>query len=286
MDSITELFNWVFDYTVFNTRDSCGVGWSWKLETAHMATDFIIALCYFSIPAMLIYFAKKAKHFPFQTLAFDCAGFVVLCGVDHLLSSMMFFYPHYRLSAFFKILQAFISIKTVIDLHSELPRIMGMRYVDEIKAMLIENRKAKATKRINRERDALLDDLTRQLTIAQYSVDNMYTAIALFEPKVELPYIMCNEAFCELYSVALSPIDLVGMSHYEVFPDIDKEKQEYRQANDAAVKGIVTQYIGVDTFRERDFYWRVFPVFKSGEVIAVAFEIWPVDMFKEIGAAK
>ncbi len=106
---------WLFDTTNFPARWICG-NWSDFEGWAHIVSDVTIFLAYFAIPVSILYSLTLKDLGRLKGLAFLFAGFIMFCGITHLIEAMIFWYPVYRLSGLFKIITAIVSVATTINL--------------------------------------------------------------------------------------------------------------------------------------------------------------------------
>ena len=58
--------------------------WKPGLVWLHGLSDFLIALAYYSIPIMLIYFAYQRRDVPFRGIFLLFGAFIISCGTTHL----------------------------------------------------------------------------------------------------------------------------------------------------------------------------------------------------------
>ena len=78
MDRITAFFN----SDQFMPHGYC-LMWRPDVFWLHVATDLVIALAYFSIPAALLVFALKRPKFRGRPIMLMFSAFVLACGVTH-----------------------------------------------------------------------------------------------------------------------------------------------------------------------------------------------------------
>ena len=71
-------------------------------EVDHAASDGVIALAYFCIPALLVYFVRKRSDVPFQWVFLMFGAFIVLCGSTHAMEVWTLWHGTYRLSGVIK----------------------------------------------------------------------------------------------------------------------------------------------------------------------------------------
>ena len=75
-------------------------------------SNAVIALAYTVIPLTLVYVVIKRKDIPFNWVFWSFAGFIVFCGITHIMHIVIFTYPVYYLQAIMDILTGIISIAT------------------------------------------------------------------------------------------------------------------------------------------------------------------------------
>ncbi|RZM75718.1 PAS domain S-box protein [Leptolyngbya iicbica] len=121
--------------------------WQTPLVTLHVAADSLIAIAYFSIPLLLIYFIRQRRDLPFPGIFWLFSGFIVSCGITHLFAIWTLWHPTYWLSGAAKAFTAWISITTAIWLLPSLrkalalPSLTEMRNLNENLRQEIDDRK-------------------------------------------------------------------------------------------------------------------------------------------------
>lgn len=118
-----EFFQKLFDTADFVPRWSCGAWPAW-LAWTHMIADFVIFLAYAAIPASLAVIVAKRRDLPHAKVWLLFVAFILSCGLTHLIESLMFYAPLYRLSGLMKIATASVSVITAVALAGLLPGIM------------------------------------------------------------------------------------------------------------------------------------------------------------------
>jgi signal transduction histidine kinase/CheY-like chemotaxis protein len=88
----------------------------------HVVSDFIIALSYFGISLLLLYFVQMRRNLPFQLLFILFSAFIILCGTTHLFSIWVLWHPNYYIEGYDKALTALVSFATFITVIFVLPR--------------------------------------------------------------------------------------------------------------------------------------------------------------------
>ena len=87
-------------------------------------SNAVIALAYTVIPLTLIYVIRKRKDIPFNWVFWSFAGFIVFCGITHIMHIMIFTYPAYYLQVILDVLTGIISITTATALIFIVPAIL------------------------------------------------------------------------------------------------------------------------------------------------------------------
>ncbi|MEG4347013.1 PAS domain S-box protein [Microcoleus sp. A003_D6] len=90
--------------------------WQTNLVGLHILSDGLIALAYYSIPIMLIYFVRQRQDTPFPKVVFLFSAFIIACGTTHIMEIWTLWYPTYWLSGGIKAITALISIYTAFEL--------------------------------------------------------------------------------------------------------------------------------------------------------------------------
>jgi len=123
--------------------------WNNGVLGLHILSDALIALAYFSIPCLLIYFTRKRKDLPFNWIYLCFATFIVACGLTHIMEIWVIWHPSYWLSGGVKAVTAGASLTTAVLLVKIVPRVLALpthaalrQATSEAQAELVERRKA------------------------------------------------------------------------------------------------------------------------------------------------
>ncbi|HEY8932449.1 MAG TPA: hypothetical protein VIM44_03960, partial [Rariglobus sp.] len=76
--------------------------WQSGLIALHAIADSLIALSYYSIPLLILYFVRQRRDVPFPAIFLMFGAFIVACGTTHLIEVWTIWQPHYWLSGFVK----------------------------------------------------------------------------------------------------------------------------------------------------------------------------------------
>ncbi|MEG4441749.1 GAF domain-containing protein [Microcoleus sp. AT9_B5] len=127
----------IFSPTQYMPHGHCYL-WQTPLVWLHVTGDFLIALAYYSIPAMLIYFIFKRRDVPFLRIFALFGAFIILCGTGHLLEIWTLWHSAYWLSGIEKGITALVSCFTAGSMVTLLPQFLSLKTPQELE---IINRK-------------------------------------------------------------------------------------------------------------------------------------------------
>lgn len=106
--------------------------WQTPLVSLHLISDLLIAIAYFSIPVMLIYFVRKRRDMPFSRVFVLFGAFIIACGLGHLLEIVTLWFPIYWVTGIEQAITALISCYTAIELFSLLPMFLALKSPEEL----------------------------------------------------------------------------------------------------------------------------------------------------------
>jgi diguanylate cyclase (GGDEF)-like protein len=142
--------------------------WDVRMLALHVISDAIIALAYFSIPVILLFFARRRRDLPFPGIFAMFGLFIVACGLTHVFDIWTIWHPTYWLSGGVKAFTAFVSLTTAVLLVRVVPqalRIKGRADLYQQLAELNATLEAQVLERTTNllEGQAQLADLNEQL---------------------------------------------------------------------------------------------------------------------------
>ena len=126
-----ELVKNIFSPTQYMPHGHCYL-WQTPLVWLHITGDFLIALAYYSIPVMLIYFVFKRRDVPFLGIFALFGAFIILCGTGHLLEIWTLWHSAYWLSGIEKAITALVSCYTAGSMVTLLPQFLSLRTPQEL----------------------------------------------------------------------------------------------------------------------------------------------------------
>ena len=132
MEEVLDFILGIFDSSKWPARWRCGQ-WTDFHGWLYVLSDFVIFLSYFAIPVLILRVILK-KKVPFLTIFWLFVGFILLCGLSHLIDAIIFWYPYYKLSALIRFATAIVSVTTVIALIRILPKVFDLKSPDLLQA--------------------------------------------------------------------------------------------------------------------------------------------------------
>lgn len=109
--------------------------WQTPLVSLHVVSNVLIAIAYFSIPAILVYFVRQRNDTPFTEVFLLFSAFIAACGVGHLLDVWTLWFPNYWVSGFERAITAFVSCLTAIRLVEWTPKFLALRSPQELQEL-------------------------------------------------------------------------------------------------------------------------------------------------------
>ena len=97
------------------------LAWNTPLVWTHIVSDLLIALAYFSIPAVIVVFLRRRKDPSLHGPAMLFVTFITACGLTHLMGIVTLYEPLYGLQGLMKVFTATVSVITAIILWKILP---------------------------------------------------------------------------------------------------------------------------------------------------------------------
>jgi signal transduction histidine kinase len=134
-----DFFLGLFDTKNWPARWHCG-SWSDFHGWLYIVSDLLIWASYFAIPILLIVMLTRRKDIPFPRIIWLFVGFIVLCGITHLLDAIIFWWPAYRLSALIRFATAVVSAFTVYAVYKIMPGVLSLRTIDELEREIAERK--------------------------------------------------------------------------------------------------------------------------------------------------
>lgn len=203
---LAKFLNTFFSTEQFIPHGHCYL-WKPGLVLLHILSDALIAVAYYSIPMMLVYFVHKRRDVPFDWMLLMFSAFIVACGTTHLMGILTLWYPSYWLSGLLKSITALISVYTALSLVSLVPKLLSLPSPTQLEAANI----ALQHEIIERTRvEVALRDSQQML---QLVIDNIPQLI--FWKDRKSVFLGCNQNFAQIAGVN-SPDNIVGKTDFDL----------------------------------------------------------------------
>jgi signal transduction histidine kinase/CheY-like chemotaxis protein len=130
------LLNAIHDFLSTEGFQPHGMCLLWRSDVfwAHVVSDLVIALAYFSIPVALVFFTLRRPDLRHRGLLALCGLFVVGCGVTHLFGLWTIWVPDYGAAAIAKALTAIASVVAAVAIWVRMPALLAMPSADQLEA--------------------------------------------------------------------------------------------------------------------------------------------------------
>ncbi|MBE9198465.1 MULTISPECIES: GAF domain-containing protein [unclassified Nodularia (in: cyanobacteria)] len=181
MQVLSELFDNFLSSRNYIPHGHCYL-WQKPLVALHLISDALIAIAYFSIPVMLIYFVRKRGDMPFSNVFVLFGGFIILCGTGHLLDIWTLWHPDYWVSGIVRAITAFVSCYTALQLKELLPQFLALRSPEQLEAINQELEKQIAKRKRTEETLEMIVAGTASVTGNDFFpalVQNLATALGV-----------------------------------------------------------------------------------------------------------
>jgi PAS domain-containing protein len=98
--------------------------WNPRILWLHVISDGLIAVAYYCIPIILIYFIRKNRSLPLNKIFWMFGAFILACGTTHVMEIWNIWHATYFVAGLIKALTAAVSVLTAAMLIPLLPKAM------------------------------------------------------------------------------------------------------------------------------------------------------------------
>src|ERR1700730_5992106 len=131
-NAMTDFFGKLFS-SDFMPHGYCYL-WNPQILWLHAISDGLIALSYYLIPLMLLYFVRKRKDLPFNWMFVMFGFFILSCGTTHLMEIWTLWHGTYRLAGVIKAITAVASVATAAMLVPLIPHALALSSPEQLRA--------------------------------------------------------------------------------------------------------------------------------------------------------
>jgi PAS domain S-box-containing protein len=100
--------------------------WDARIVWLNVISDGLITLSYYCIPVVLIYFIRKNRNLPFNSIFWMFGTFILACGTTHLMEIWNIWHANYLLAGVIKAITAAVSVLTAAMLIPLVPKVISL----------------------------------------------------------------------------------------------------------------------------------------------------------------
>jgi PAS domain S-box-containing protein len=151
--------------------------WNPRILWLHVISDGLIALSYYCIPLILIYFIRKNRNLPFNHVFWMFGSFILACGTTHVLEIWNVWHGDYLLAGAIKALTAAVSVLTTAMLIPLVPKVISLPERAHLQTV---NRNLEREIAEHRRFDAPIETSLRRRVTASFAVAVLLTVFIGF----------------------------------------------------------------------------------------------------------
>ncbi len=179
--------------------------WDPTILWLHVISDALIALSYYCIPIVLLYFIRKHRDLPFHRIFWMFGLFILACGTTHLLEIWNIWHASYLLAGILKAATAVVSVATVLMLIPLVPAVLALPTLFDMQE---KNGRLEQEIAERQQAEEAREVLFRDLADQKFALDQ-HAIVATTDVQGTITYV--NKKFCAISQY--SKEELIGRNH-------------------------------------------------------------------------
>ena len=227
--------------------------WDPRIVWLHVISDGLIALSYYCIPIILIYFIFKHRDRPFNRVFWMFGAFILACGTTHVMEIWNVWHGSYVLAGVVKAITAVVSVVTVAMLLPLIPKVISLPerlHLQEANLELEhEIAERKRAEQALKESLAARESAVKELAEQKFALDQ-HAIVAVTDVQGTITYV--NEKFCAISQY--SKDELIGQNH-RIFNSGHHSKEFFQQMYHTIANGQVWHGEIKNRAKDGSMYW-------------------------------
>jgi PAS domain S-box-containing protein len=173
--------------------------WDTHVLWLNVVSDSLIALSYYAIPVILIYFILKNSDLPFNRIFWMFGAFILACGTTHLMEIWNVWHGNYMLAGFIKAGTAAVSIfaaAMLVPLVSQVISLPGRMHLERVNRELEQQiSERKRSEDLAQQTLAASEGLLKELAEQKFALDQ-HAIVATTDVHGTITYV--NDRLCAI----------------------------------------------------------------------------------------